>query len=255
VSGIARPAWALARRELVRFFRQRGRVVGALGTPLILWGLLGTGLGAHFRVAGLGGGEGYLSYFFPGMVAMVVLFTAIFGAISVIQDRDGGVLQAVLVAPVPRAAVALGLILGGTAVAAVQGAVLLPLAATVGGTLAPLRQLLALLAIVGMALGVGATGLVFAWRTASVQSFHGVMNLVLFPMWVLSGALFPPAGWLGGVMLLNPVTYGVAGLRGALFPGGLADAPGAMPLWLALGVTWGFAVIMLAVAARIVGRR
>lgn len=243
------PTIALAQRELVRFFRQRGRVFGALGTPLFLWALLGTGFGRHFQASHLGGGESYLGYFFPGMIAMVVLFTAVFSAISIIQDRTGGVLQAVVVSPVPRAAVALGLVLGGTAVAAIQALILLPLSLQVGGQLSPLGVTLAVASILAMAIGVGATALLFAWRSASVQSFHAIMNLVLFPMWILSGALFPPSGWLGKLMLLNPVTYAVAALRASLFPGG-----GGMPLWLALGVSWAFAVAAIGAASAVVRR-
>ncbi|GIW72364.1 MAG: hypothetical protein KatS3mg102_1906 [Planctomycetota bacterium] len=251
-----RPTLAFAGRELRRFARQRGRVVGALGTPLLFWALLGTGFGQHFRVPELAGGHDYLSYFFPGMVVMVVLFTAIFGAIAVIQDRLAGLLQAALVTPVPRVAIALGLALGGALVGLAQGLMVLPLGALVGAQLGAGALALQALVLAGTALGLAAFGLACAWRMESVQSFHAVMNLVLFPAWLLSGAVFPPSGWLGTAMLANPLTYPVAALRRVMFGGGggAAALPRLPPLPVALAVTFGFAVVALAAASWQVAR-
>src|SRR5512147_1213291 len=116
-------------REIVRFYRDRSRVLGALASPLVFWFLIGSGLGRSFR-----GGPaqplpgGYLEYFYPGTLALILLFTAIFSTISLIEDRQAGFLQGVLVAPVPRSAIVLGKILGGTTLAALQGGVFLLLA-------------------------------------------------------------------------------------------------------------------------------
>src|SRR3972149_10598402 len=107
------PTWSLFAREVLRFVRQPGRVLGSLGTPLLFWLLLGSGFGRTFRPPGMAEGMDYLTYFFPGTVLLVVLFTAIFSSISVIQDRTEGFLQGVLVAPVPRLAIVLGKVLGG----------------------------------------------------------------------------------------------------------------------------------------------
>src|SRR5687767_7711902 len=117
------PALSLARRELVRFLRQRHRVIGALATPIVFWLLIGLGMGRSFRGEGLPGtgGDNYLQFFFPGTVVMILLFTAIFSTISIIEDRREGFLQSVLVAPVPRVAIVLGKVLGGTALASGQG--------------------------------------------------------------------------------------------------------------------------------------
>ena len=126
------PAWSLFRREIVRFLRQKGRVLGALGTPVLFWLVLGSGFGPSFAGSGAGRGAGYLTYFFPGMLLMVVLFTAIFSSISIIQDRNEGFLQGVLAAPVSRLAIVLGKVLGGAALGLGQGALLLALAPFAG---------------------------------------------------------------------------------------------------------------------------
>ena len=114
-------------REQVRFFRQRSRVFGAFVQPLLFWALFGAGLQASFRPPAGGGTMSYLEYFFPGTVVLILLFTAIFSTISVIEDRREGFLQSVLVAPVSRSTLVLGKILGGTTLALVQGTLLLAL--------------------------------------------------------------------------------------------------------------------------------
>ena len=212
--------YALWRRDIVRFLRQRSRVLGALGTPLVFWVLLGSGLGSSFNV-GTGGAStgGYLEYFYPGSLALILLFTAIFSTISVIEDRHEGFLQGVMVAPIPRLAIVLGKLLGGTTLALLQAALFLLLAplADTHIDLATLPLLLFVLAVFAFALT--GLGFVLAWMLDSTQGFHAIMNLLLFPMWLLSGAVFPPAGasdWIRGAMLVNPMTYGVAALRTVL---------------------------------------
>src|SRR6267154_6637079 len=130
-AGMIRPALSTAKRELVRCLRQRHRIIGALATPIVFWLLIGAGMGHSFKGSG-GEGEGdYLKYFYPGTVLMILLFTAIFSTISIIEDRREGFLQSVLVAPVPRMAIVLGKVLGGTVLAFGQGLLFLLLAPTV----------------------------------------------------------------------------------------------------------------------------
>src|SRR5881396_1380148 len=129
------PSLTLWQREMVRFFRQRDRVVGALATPIVFWLLLGLGLGKSFSTPGTPAGHGYLEYFYAGTLVMILLFTAIFSTISVIEDRREGFLQGVLVAPVGRLAIVLGKLLGGTTLAFVQGLAFLVFAPWVGVTL------------------------------------------------------------------------------------------------------------------------
>lgn len=212
--------FTLWKRELVRFFRQPSRIAGAAGSPLIFWVLIGSGLSGSFRLPGGPADLDYLEYFFPGTMVLTLLFAAIFSTISVIEDRNQGFLQGVLVAPVPRAAIAGGKVLGGATLAWLQSVVFLALAPLSGIrlTLSSVLAAAGVLAVLGIALT--AVGFAFAWKVDSVQGFHAVMNLLLVPMWLLSGAFFPPSGapgWLAAVMRANPLTYGVAALRWALY--------------------------------------
>jgi ABC-2 type transport system permease protein len=247
---------ALVRREVVRFWRERTRVVGALLQPLLFWAFFGGGLAASFRLPG--GGPAYAAWLFPGTVVLIALFTAIFSTISLIEDRREGFLQGALVAPVPRAVVVLGKVLGGTALAALQsGAVLLagPLVG-VPARAPALCASFALLTLIGFAL----TSLSFtiAWRMRSTQGFHAIMTIVLMPLWLLSGAFFPAAGapaWLRGIMTVNPLTYGVAALRHLLGPeAGGGPGSGLPGPALAIGLTCVFAVAAFA-CALLVARR
>lgn len=248
---------SLATREVRRFLRQRSRVVGALGTPIVFWLLLGSGMGSSFRAAGtVGGGEGFLEYFFPGALALTVLFASIYSTISIIQDRQQGFLQGVLVSPAPRLAIVIGKVGGGTVLALMQGAIFLALAPLAGVPLTPLGALLTLGWLAVLSVGLTGLGFFFAWRMDSVQGYHGVMNLLLMPMWMLSGAVFPISGahgWLRPAMLANPLTYGVAGVRHALYLGQGSSASGpSMPVCLA--ATIGFAVLTLTASRWTLGR-
>ncbi len=252
------PAYTLWKREIVRFLRQRNRVVSALVQPLMFWLLFGTGFGGSFRMgAGAGGTQDFLEFLFPGTVILVLLFTAIFSTFSLIQDRNEGFLQSVLVAPVSRAGLVLGKVAGGTTLAWVQGLLFLCLAPLAGVplTVSTFVTGAAVLLLVGF--GLTALGLLAGWLMDSVQGFHAVMMLGLMPLWLLSGAFFPLEGaptWLGWVMRANPLTYGVAAFRHALYPGGL---PGQnLPsMGLSLGVSLAFAAAIFMAAWMIVGRR
>jgi ABC-2 type transport system permease protein len=224
-------AFTLWQRELTCFFRQPSRVAGAIGTPLVFWLFMGSGLAGSFRLpgaAGSGAGVSYLQFFFPGTIALVLLFAAIFSTLSVIEDRHEGFLQGVLVAPVSRGAIVAGKVLGGATLAWLQGVVFLLLAPLAGIplTLSSFLESAGVLAL--LAVSLTAIGFGFAWKVDSVQGFHAVMNVVLLPMWLLSGSFFPLAGaplWLGLLMRINPLTYGIAALRGTL-----SAAPIAIPL-------------------------
>jgi ABC-2 type transport system permease protein len=261
--GLLLPALSLAKRELVRFVRQRHRVVGALATPIVFWLLIGGGMGRSFRAEGTPGGGNYLQYFFPGTVLMILLFTAIFSTISIIEDRREGFLQSVLVAPVPRMAIVLGKVLGGTALAFAQGLIFLLLGPLVGVRPTPAGFVAAAAMMAVLSFALTALGFCIAWRMSSTQGFHAIMNLFLMPMWFLSGALFPvhnasaPLRW---VMRLNPLTYGLAGLREALYWGhgaGQGVEPGAGVLSSAapFAASVLFAAAMFAAATVIAGKR
>jgi ABC-2 type transport system permease protein len=248
------PAYTLWKREMVRFFRQRSRVTGSLLTPVLFWLLFGAGYGASFRPAGAEG-AGSFDYFLPGTAVLIVLFTSIFANISIIEDRNEGFLQGVLVAPVSRLAIVLGKVLGGGTIALVQAAVFLGVAGLASpGGLAAVSWPLTILALIALSVGLTAVGFLFAWRVDTVQAFHGVMNLLLMPMWALSGALFPATGApivLQVLMAINPTTYGLAFLRYGL--GG--TSAGGPSLAVSAGVTLGFAAVTLLGAAALAGRR
>ena len=240
----------LAQRELVRFFRQRNRVIGALVQPIMFWVLFS---------AGLRGNDLGFAFFFPGTLAMILLFTAIFATISIIEDRREGFLQSVLVAPAPRWAMVMGKIVGGATIALLQALLFLALGWLTLGLTSSLADVLLAIALMGV-IAVALTGLGFfiAWRMDSTQGFHAIMSVFLFPMWLLSGSLFPadPDSWLTFVSRFNPLTYGVAGLRHHLQ---FKDATIAAESLPALGVCWlvtiGFGLVMLALAWRIAGTR
>ncbi len=141
------PVWTLWQREVVRFLRQRSRWMSALVQPLLFWLLLGTGLRASFQPAGAPRGTAYMEYFYPGIVALVILFTAIFATISIVEDRHQGFLQGVLVAPVPRSSIVLGQAFGGTTLALLEGALYLILAPFTGIPLSPAAVLASLAAM------------------------------------------------------------------------------------------------------------
>ncbi len=219
------PAYSLWRRELVRFYRQKARVVGVIASPLLFWLVLGSGFSKTFQSHGAGSvaaeSSHYLSYFFPGAIIMIVLFTAIFSMMSLIQDRNEGFLLSVLASPVSRSAIVLGKVLGGATLAAIQGWVFLVFCPLAGVHTTALGILYAMLAIALTSFSLTALGFVIAWPMDSTQAFHAIINLVLIPLWLGSGALFPvsgASGWLRFLMLLNPLTYGVDMLRNGLFP-------------------------------------
>ncbi|MBI1927421.1 ABC transporter permease [Candidatus Poribacteria bacterium] len=240
-------------REIIRFRRQRSRWISALVQPLVFWLLLGGGLSASFRPSGTPEGTSYIAYFYPGIIVLVLLFTAIFATISIVQDRREGFLQGVLVAPVPRWGLVLGQGLGGTTLALLEGILFLLFAPLIGISL----TVFSVLSMVGVmflvSFGLTHLGLMIAWRLDSTQGFHAIMNLILIPMWILSGAFFPPSGvpiWLGWAMKLNPLTYGVAALRRCLYLGN-ATAVGEIPkLALSLLITNLFCIVTYVGATR-----
>src|SRR5580692_56281 len=232
-AGLLLPAFTLWWREIVRFHRQPTRVVGVLASPLVFWLVIGSGFGTSFRSGGGPGQQHYLDYFYPGALIMIVLFTSIFTMMSVIEDRKEGFLLSVLVAPVPRTAIVLGKVLGGTTLSAVQGMIFLIFAPFAGVHLHPLQVLLVTLVVFLVSFSLTALGFAIAWPMDSSQAFHGIVNLFLIPMWLLSGALFSvdgAAGWIRAIMYVNPLTYGVTALRVLLYPeaGSSGSLPSAM---------------------------
>lgn len=250
--------YSLTARELIRFFRQRTRVIGALGQPVLFWVLFGAGLHGSFTPPRWAPPEmTYQEYFFPGVAVLIVLFTAIFSTISIIEDRREGFLQGVLIAPISRLAIVLGKVTGGAALAVMQAGLFLALAPFLGLSMSPAACLEVFLFLTLLGYALTALGFLIAWPLDSTQGFHAIMSIFLFPMWLLSGAFFPAgeSGWLSWIIRLNPLTYGVAGLRRLLYSGALPVAPGLPAFSTCLSVTIGFCVVCLALSAWLAERR
>jgi ABC-2 type transport system permease protein len=253
VSGFALPAATLWWRECVRFYRDRARAVSSLATAVLFWVLIGFGLGGSFAPQGMPAGMGSVEYLYPGTIVFLVLLTAIVGTFSLIEDRREGFLQGVLVAPVPRSSIVMGKVLGGATIAVVQGALLLPVAPLVGIPYHAGGMALALVALLLTAFAFNALGFVLAWRMESIQGFHGIVNLVLMPMWFLSGALFPMDGAARGLELLmrvNPVTYGLAAFRESLYASAAVGPVAPGYAWAVTASFAGAAFLLAVVAAR-----
>jgi ABC-2 type transport system permease protein len=253
-AGVILPAFTLWWREIVRFYRQPGRVIGVLASPLVFWAVLGSGFGTSFRSGGGAGQQHYLDYSYPGILILIVLFTSIFTMMSVIEDRKEGFLLSVLVAPVPRSAIVLGKVLGGTTLAAVQGLIFLIFAPFAGVHLNPIQILLVAVVVFLVSFSLTALGFAIAWPMDSTQAFHGIVNLFLIPLWLLSGALFPlsgASGWIRVIMRVNPLTYGVEALRVLLYPGADSD----FLLTSAIATLVLFSLVMFGIALLVANRR
>jgi len=253
-AGVVLPSFTLWWREIVRFYRQPARVVGVVASPLVFWVVIGSGFGTSFRSGGGSGQQHYLDYFYPGALIMIVLFTSIFAMMSVIEDRKEGFLLSVMAAPVPRSAIVLGKVLGGTTLAAAQGMIFLIFAPFAGVHLQVGQVLLVGVVVFLVSFSLTALGFAIAWPMDSSQAFHGIVNLFLIPMWLLSGALFSmtgASGWIQIVMRLNPLTYGVSALRSLLYPG----AETIVPLARAMATLVLFSLVMFGLAFLMVYRR
>ena len=253
-AGVLLPAFTLWWREIVRFYRQTTRVIGVLASPLVFWLVIGSGFGTSFRSGAAAGQQHYLDYFYPGALIMIILFTSIFTMMSVIEDRKEGFLLSVLVAPVPRSAIVLGKVMGGTTLSAIQGMIFLIFAPFAGVHLDLAKVLLVGVVVFLVSFALTALGFAIAWPMDSTQAFHGIVNLFLIPLWLLSGALFPlsgASGWIRVIMRLNPLTYGVEGLRQLLYP----DTPTSFPLSSDMATLVLFSLVMFALAFLMANRR
>lgn len=203
----------LTHRELVRFARQPSRIIATVITTVLMWVLLASGFAQSFA------GGSYGAFLVPGIATMVVVFSAIFSAMSLIEDRNEGFLQGVLVSPSPLRAVIGSKAIGGAIIATGQAGVLL----VIGWAIGPVHDVLGLIAALGAlaCVGVGVTGLGLglAWKVNSSAGFHGVMNTILLPMWLLSGSVFPIDGaatWLSVLMRINPLSWATLAMRQGL---------------------------------------
>jgi ABC-2 type transport system permease protein len=227
-------------RELIRFWRDRMRMVGGLVQPVLWLLVMGTGLSNLVKSGGQGAsGVDLKTFIYPGVCAMSVMFTAMFSAGSIVWDREFGFLREMLVAPVSRSAIVVGKCFGGAIVATAQGAVIVAMA---GLAHVPYNPVLILTLLAEMFLGAFALtgfGIMVAARMKSMQSFFGFMQMAMMPMMFLSGALYPLNGlptWLSVLTRFNPLTYAVDPLRHAVFAH--LTVPAAVAARFNPGVTW-----------------
>ena len=202
-------------RDVIRFSRNRARILASLGQPLLFLFVFGAGLSPAMG-AMAGGNLKFEQFMFPGILAMAVLFTAIFAAVSIVWDREFGFLKEVMVAPVSRVAVALGKLAGGSTVAMFQGSLVLLFAPLLGIKLTLDQALILIGLMLLLALVMSALGILVAARQRSMEGFQVIMNFIMLPMFFLSGAFFPLNGvpiWMEVLARVNPVTYGVDPLR------------------------------------------
>jgi len=245
-----RKIYGLWRREILRYWREKSRIISSLILPLLWLLIFGSGL----RGIQVSGGLTYQTYIFPGILGMTLLFTSVFSGVSVIWDREFGFLKEILVAPVSRAAIVIGKALGSGTGALIQGVILLPLAFLVGVNLSWLSIIILLPTMIIISIGLVSVGLLIASLMTSMEGFNFIMSLVIMPMFFTSGALFPltsaPA-WLRDFSYVNPLTYGVDVLRWACFPG--SDT--LLPIYVEYLILLLFAAAMVAVCSYTFGLR
>jgi ABC-2 type transport system permease protein len=216
-----RAIYTIWMREFKAFLRERGRIIAMVGQPLLYLLILGQGIASGLTI-NRAPGVGYLLFMFPGILGMSVLFTSIFSGISIIWDREFGFLKEVLVAPVPRWAVAVGKVLGGATIAVLQSLILVMVAPLAGVYPSPRMVVELLLLCFLISVAVTSLGTAIAARMRSMQSFQMIMNFLVMPLYFLSGAMFPLASapaWMQTLMVLNPLTYGVDALRSVVLSG------------------------------------
>ena len=253
-------------RDVLRYWRDRMRLIASLAQPLLYLLIFGTGLSSSLR--GLGGGLGgapsvnYVQFIYPGVIGMAVLFTSIFSAMSIVWDREFGFLKEVLVAPIDRSAIAIGKALGGSTQAMVQGLILLLLAPLVGVTLTPLAVLELIPLIFLLAFALTTLGVVLAAGMKSMQGFQAVLNFLMMPIFFLSGALFPLSNlpwWMTALTRIDPAAYGIDPIRRAILgasgvPSAVTDRLAltvggqAVPVLAEVGLVLAFGFVMLGIA-------
>lgn len=259
VGGFARAVYIVWWRDVIRYGRDRVRLLASLAQPMLYLLIFGSGLSASLG-AGFASGSGisYMQFMYPGIISMAVLFTAIFAAMGIVWDREFGFLKELLVAPIERSAIAVGKALGGATQAVFQGAILLVLAPFVGVSLGVTSGLALLGYMAVLAFGLSAMGVAIAARMRSMQGFQMVMNFLMMPMFFLSGALFPLVGlpgWMTVLTRLDPASYGIDPIRRTLLgePAerlALTIGDATVPILAEVGVMLVFGIAMLAIAAR-----
>jgi ABC-2 type transport system permease protein len=242
----ATAVYVLWLREMKRFLRAKSRVAGAVAMPLFFLAFLGLGF-RRIAIPGVSGGVDYIRFLVPGILGMSLLFSSTFAGLSVLWDREFGFLKEIMVAPVNRVSIVLGRMAGGMTTALIQAVVILGISFLMGFRVsAALSLLLALVFMTMIATTFIGLGLIFASKMKDIQGFSIIMNFVIFPLFFLSGALYPLENfpfWLRYLSYIDPLTYGVDGLRGSLI--GVSS----YPVGLDLAVLLAFSLTMVFMGA------
>jgi len=242
-------------RELIRLRRMPTRIVSSIAQPIIFLLVMGAGIGSLVGSKGAGG-VSYQQFIFPGILAMSIITSSLFSAMSIVWDREFGFLREMLVAPVTRGSLVLGKAVGGGTVSVAQGLLLIVFAPFIGVSLSPLRVLGLVIALLLLAFALTSLGIVLSSRINRMESFQMVMALVMQPMIFLSGAVFPLGSlptWLAVLTRLNPATYGVDLCRRILIPQAapLTLFGNVVPLWGDAVIILAFGVVTLSLAVKL----
>lgn len=249
-------------RDVIRFWRDRPRIIASILQPMLYLFVFGTGMGAGLRPTG---GLDLRVFLYPGVMAMATLFTCFFSAGSIVWDREFGFMREMLVAPVRRGAIVIGKALGGATAGMTQGLIVLAIGPLVGVSFSPLLVVVLLVELIVLSFAITSIGVLVAVRIKSFQAFMALVQIIIMPMFFLSGALFPLRnlpGWLEWSTRFDPLTYAVDPMRRAV----LGELPGApalgsvqwgdwvVPAVLEVGIVLATGVIALAIAAREFGK-
>ncbi len=244
-------------RDMLRFWHDRVRLIGAIALPLLFLFVFGSGLSSRMGI--LGPGVNFAQFIFPGIIGMTVLMTSFMSGVSVVWDREFGFLKEVLVAPISRASVAAGKTLGAATIAIIQGAIILLFAPLIGVSLSPgiVLRLLPLMFL--LAIAMGSFGVLLATRIKTMEAFQAIMPMITFPMMFLSGVFFPVEEvplWMSILTKINPATYGIATIRQVALGGPAFELNlfgHTMSLWNNVGILAAFGVVMILLAVRSFG--
>lgn len=235
-----------------RFVRSKPRIIGTIATPFMFLAILGVGLSSAFTAPGSGN---YLNFLSPGIIGMSLLFTSIFAGMSVIVDKQFGFMKEILVAPVSRTSIALGKILGSTTVSLLTASMILVIAVIIGGISLSDLTIVSVPAVIGFMVLTAfifvSIGLIIASRMKDTEGFGLIMNFLVMPVFLLSGAFFPATGvpsWMKILVYANPLFYSVDGMRGALL--GVSS----VPIAIDLGIMLLLSVLLIVIASWMFGK-
>jgi ABC-2 type transport system permease protein len=249
----------IAERELIRYWRDKGRILSSTIQSLMFLFIFGAGFSKTLSMGNFG--VNYLQFVFPGIIAMNVMGTSFFSTISTVWDREFGFLKEILVAPVSRVSVAIGKTLGAVTIATIQATIMLLLGPLIGLKIAPISFVYVILIMIILAFATASLGLLLASLVKTMENFGLLLNLLVFPMFFLSGAFFPLSNapkWMMMLSEINPLTYGVDSFRSILLHNELIGTSSAYilhPIFVNVLFLCIFAAVMISCAVYAFNKR